>query len=212
MITDLITNIASDTVTLLSNEKFVAGSAKTRQAILENTFTKYPENLADYFTSVSIETIARDLAQLSMHIGKKQSILIELKSLKQNGLLQALAADIGRDLLELNVLNKSQLSNWFNARLGENELAKLNKRTLVRELQEFSEKWNGSEATVVQIASSADEESEKNIKQIIQDKIGGIVQIVVNPDLMGGMRVFNKGKLIDQSWRAKLNKFFTAIR
>lgn len=214
MITEMITATAGDLTQLLKEEDFLRGSAKTRQGILEKNFGQnYPQALTDYMTSMSVEGLMNDLLELAPYLGKKESILTELGDLKDNALLKAFIESGRNDLIiqrDANLGEKSLLIKYQMDLLEKNVLSGLAKRSLIREIQTLLSMWDGTNSPVVQIAEEVSSEIKEDLMKKI--KTNGIVQILVNSELMGGMRIFSDDGLIDSSWRAKLNKFFTALR
>lgn len=213
MITDMITMVASDALMVFADEEFVRGSAKTRESVIKSKLGKeYPGDIVDYLASSSMESLTKDFSQISPYLGRKESLLPEYKQLEQNGFLRAFVKAVENELPELEVSKKSNLGKWLDERIGDEKMGGLMNRILLRELQIMLDEWVDIESPIIQVATKIDEKQMKKLNLQIVQKMKGKAQVMVNEDLIGGMRIFTKGQVIDNSWRAKLNKFFTALR
>lgn len=207
MITSIIAGVAKDLLSLADGGSFFEETEKVREARVEKVLTAvYPKSLRAYVTTVSASRFADDI-QRALPLFATGSIMTYGWEARRNGFLKACAQALKEVWVSGEVVKGTEFGGAIAEGLKHRGVTRA-ARVAERELQQFIELVLKEDSPQVQIAiASEDLPYEK-----LQEWYGGIPSFRVNTQLLGGSRLFMKGKLIDTSWHAKVQSFLSALK
>lgn len=205
-----------DIIGMLSREeKFFTFDAATRKTVFKKALSSYSEAFAHYMTSVSEKQFLAD-------VERAIQVITGLERPAKNGFLDALASDIslelGRALDQLNsdffFLDYDERMKKLTALLpGKSALARYTRDLFVEgTYQGITEMANTALNTlkelpviVVQSPVELSMQQRTDIRKSFLDKYPfSFTEFQINPQIIGGMRVFVNGQVTDHSWLAKV--------
>lgn len=210
MITRVFATIASDLMHAVEDESFFKHSKDERKKLVDEKLEKYPGSLKQYLIETSEEAFARDFTVIAPIFGGSNSIMNEIASLRSstNGLFEAFMQFLEKDFTE--TLEHTGSSTRLHAYLGSVSDGRTRK-VLIREAQETLLLGRGIDSPRAQIAKELSEEELTELRTTLQEKTGGIPSVHVNESLLGGVKVFRSGRVIDASWRSRISNLFSHL-
>lgn len=209
MVTDLLAAAAHDVLNVAGQEGFLEKKARARSTAMKAVLGAYPSTLVAYLETVKADSFASEMDTLIPLLAKKQSVMSDAQALS-GPFVKAFAAFLRDELANVEVSASTSLGVAITRFTEEGALQANRHRMLMREMQTFIEYALNEQSATAQIATDIDENILKKLQKSLS-KNGGIPHIVVNDELIGGMRLFENGKLKDASWRARVQEIFNAI-
>lgn len=220
MVTDLCAAIVADCLTAVRTEEFFGqGRGARASRIREALGDAYPASVRTYLAEVDGADFVTDIEQLAPLLGSRTSLFRELPrivparghgnglvaavlDLCARGLRDALAGGAGSTKLGafLASLDRTDATGAFAA------------VTMVRETQELLLAARGIDSPVVQLATALSADEEAALLAKVAKDGDGIPSVRVQPELLGGLRVFHHGEVRDASWSAKLSALFSHVQ
>ncbi len=205
-----------DIIGMLKQEKnFFEADASTRKVVLDKHLPDFPEGFVTYLSDVTENQFMKDMSA-------SVRLMTERVHVDQNGFLKALAAYLSIDLgLAVDQLDSEFFFMDYSARLsklkslfpGDFALS-LVMRHMVAEAtyQEVSHMANQALSTisavpviVIQTPIAIDPAQRQAMRQAFLEKYThSFPEFQINPQIIGGMRVFVNGMVEDHSWLAKV--------
>lgn len=147
-----------------------------------------------------------DVASLIPLLAGADSIFDELPRMHGNVVFEAFLDALVEDLPRLLSLEKG--SGAFLSRLADIGSRQRLSEVLVREAQDLLFAARAIDSPRLQLATEIDETVKK---ELLGKTKQGIPSVKVNAGLIGGMRRFQDGKLMDLSWRARLTRLLKQV-
>ena len=201
---------------MLKEKNFLEESAVRRMDLIEKHYGKhYPESLKKYMTNYSAEDFMKDVSVAvdAFEIGPEHSknafleAIVDFVSTDFGYLLDRLESsfffkslDERREILKHLFPGQSDLSYVMQDIFNQNTY-----QALTRKASLLLSKLKEPYTIVVQTPVEMDSEKRKAIRQAFNEKHPYVfVEFQINPPIIGGMRVFENGKVVDHSWLAKV--------
>jgi len=201
---------------MLKKKGFLEKSEAERINLIQELYGKqYPESLTAYMAKFDAEDFMTDV-EVAI-----ESFEIEPKH-KKNAFMDAIAGFVSAEFgYRLDRLESSFFFEPLDDRRetlrhlfpGDSDLSYTMRDIFIQNTyQELTQKayhllsvLKEPYTIVVQTPVEMDDEMRKMIRQAFNDKQEYVfVEFQVNPQIIGGMRVFENGKVIDHSWLAKV--------
>ena len=147
-----------------------------------------------------------DVSALVPLIANAHSVFDELPRVKGNVVFDAFLDALIEDLPQLLQLKKGD--GAFLSRMEDIGAQQRFREVLVREAQDLLFEARGVDSPRIQLAAEIDEALKD---ELIGKTNHGIPSIKVNPGLIGGMRRFQDGKLMDLSWKSRLTRLLKKV-
>jgi len=219
MLLELSTAIITDLAKILKEDSgFMSASAEKRlEGIHHHYGQTYPHSISEYMSTVTAEEFMKDVKAV-LEFGKDEGIE------KECGVYEAVAAylskEFGRKLDELDsrfffeglAKRQEKLSHLFP---GKSFFSHFMREIFVEgTYQELAENAYIALKTVkdiptilVQSPVELETALKKEIRENFFEKYSySFAEFQINPQVIGGMRVFIDGKLMDDSWLSKIQK------
>lgn len=207
MITAIVQSAVRDLIGIASDESFFDETEAARGSRATRQLGKaYPESLCSYLSSVSAKQFAEDIESL-LPILSGGSVMAMGREAAKHRLIKACAEAVQESWISGSAEAGTYYGDYFTEVLAERGDAQ-RARILERELQEFLELALGKDSPIIQLADNLDTDAYKKFHELY----GGIPSFSIRRQLLGGSRLFVKGKLVDNSWRAKVQTFLSALR
>ena len=216
MLKEIGGSILKDSIGVLSKEKqFFTLDAGARKKVIEASLPGYPECLVDYLTSSKEEDFLSDM-KFSIQV------FAGMTTAAKNDLLSAIATYIsvvvGPKLDELNSdfffkdyqLRKEALKDLFpGTSILDSTIRSIFIESTYQEISSSAfaaiDGLVNIPTVVVQSPVELSAEYRKNIREYFINKESfSFIEFQINPQIIGGMRVFIDGKVVDNSWLAKI--------
>lgn len=182
-----------------------------------------PKAFKDYLENVKEKDFLHDLARVTLYIEDCKNTDIKnnefLKSLREflttelarkldhlDGKFYLSKTTEKREVIEQLIKGDSLLATSLR-----NILVQFNYQQIAEEIYNLSAKIEKTSYTVVQSPREIDPELKKEIRQKIQEKSANVFPVFqINRRLIGGIRIFQDGETIDNSWLSRV-LFFTSL-
>ncbi len=213
MITRILGAMTYDALAIAKDEKFFMEATGTRTRNIHKVLGEsYPDAFVSYMKEVQTKQFVADIEQL-LPVVSRTSIFSETKRLQNNGLVQAFVTTMVQDWYafahDLKLEGDTYLAQTMRE-LFEGATSARAFRTATREMQSFLEQYSNIQSPALQVAT--DVEDIEALAKKVQARHAGIPAITVLRSLLGGSRLFHEGKLIDVSWRAKVQTLLSALK
>lgn len=207
MITEIVQSAVRDLIGIAADESFFDDTDAARGSRVQRQLGKgYPESLRIYLSSHSAKQFAADIESL-LPVLSGGSVMAMGREAANHRLVKACAEAVQETWISGSSEAGTYYGDYFAEVLAERGDAQ-RARILERELQEFLELVLGKDSPIVQLADNID----KDVYGKFHELYGGIPSFSIRRQLLGGSRLFVKGKLVDNSWRAKVQTFLSALR
>ena len=147
-----------------------------------------------------------DVSRLVPLIASAHSVFDEMPRVKENVVFEAFLDALIEDLPRLLQLKKG--TGAFLSRMVDIGAQQRFREVLVREAQDLLFEARGVDSPRIQLAAEIDEMLKD---ELLAKTKHGIPSIKVNPGLIGGMRRFQDGKLMDLSWKSRLTRLLKQV-
>lgn len=207
MITQVIAAAARDVLDIVDGGSFFEETEKTRTSRVDRQLGKsYPQSLREYTSSVSGSQFVTDFQSL-LPMFATGSVIAYGRKASKHRFLKATALALKEMWASGDVPENTNLGNALKGWLAEGNDMHVG-RIMTREAQHFVELVLQEDSPHIQIAETL----QKSVTAHFQKLYGGLPSFLVSRQLLGGSRLFVKGKIIDASWRAKVQRFLSALR
>ncbi len=217
MLFNLSISAIKDFVALLKEEKnFFEKNEDQRNVLISEKFGEnFPSSLANYLSKVSVDNFLEDIKNVVLYIK-------DIKPLQENKFFDAMCHFISEDLGILldkvdgefffkapgerkKFLDKFLTGNSYFLREFEDLVLFSTYQDLNDTAQNLLNKLKEAPIVIVESAASIDSDTKTQIrKYFIKTKEFSFVEFRINKNIIGGVRVFVDGTLVDLSWMGKL--------
>lgn len=202
MVSKYVAAACRDALAVQRSKKSLSDPKDVRsEAIVKALGADYPQPLRSYLSTVKPDAFLADMEDVVAMLGGQTSVIQALPDLqaKQNGFVDAIVQSLSESLvgwLQGGANGSSALAAYCN---DISDAGALYQDILIREAQELYLQATGVDSPRIQVAAPMDEPMDT------QD-LPGVPSVKVNRELLGGVRQFYNGTMIDDSWRARLTR------
>lgn len=206
MITKVIAAAARDALELAKEDGFFEENAGARKARVKSAFPEYPNSLQTYLSEISAAHFAKDMESM-LPLLAAGSVMAYGRKAAQHRFLKACAESLKELWVSGEISEKTYFGRVLSVLLQDRGATRMG-RVAEREVQQFVELVLHEDSPQIQVAESLDSTPYGRLQELY----GGIPSFQIRRQLLGGSRLFVKGKLIDASWRARVQTFLSALK
>ena len=179
------------------NDNYFKETLSSKKKFIKEILGDYPASLSGYMLSTSVSDFEKDLSNINNQESKIYKVCLDFSS------------------NDLPVL----LDNWFDKHIPSdkkilnktksfllNEIKEYFKYSTFKEASEYIAKSLGNNLLIIEIPVVLDYKSKFEYRQKFLNKKDKqpFVEFVVNPNLIGGMRILENEHVYDYSWYQKV--------
>lgn len=206
MIRTILASFIKDILPLTSAGFFETSQDKKRKLLNDSLGNAYPHTLKDYLEKITLAKLVSELQQILPFLRKERAFNTSLE------LSETLRKFLTTEFAGL-VDTASQLHNISEPKTTLEKtlkilLKKYPEEELYTRISHYNLLFKNSSTLRVQTPFSLGSQDKQSMRQELNKKFPRhFIKFSVEPALVGGMRLFKDGEMIDLSWRSRVKQF-----